>query len=515
MADVRAGAEQVQGQAATNTTLKGNPVLIGGSDGTNVQNIKVDASGNLNSYVFGPTAAGASATFSPVMMAGIDSGSLVRTLKTDTNGAIAAGLTEVTGTATTVAVFSNFPVNVSGHRWVAITISSNSASASNVNFEQSLDNSTWIACALNLSAFPYVAPINTGSIDNTNTFMFYGPIHGKYFRVRATSIGGSATLTATAHFSTLPSSLSNMGVAVAGATGTGSAATTPPILVGGADGGSLIRTIKTDSSGNVGVYEAGGSDTVTTATAISTAGTSVTISTAGLEDCACYLNMTAYTSGTATFVFEGSVDGTNFVSIYGFSSSQQIMVSTLSFTAVNSDVCMFSAAGFSTIRIRCTVAATGQTATAYWRGSVRGGPRRIAGFQANAVLPTLVENQPTNAAVDLNGALYVIGKPSTAVQKIFTASITEQTGVAAPGAGISIFVTSMCGTNSGTAATQVDFRNGTGSGNNVYSFFMAAQGGGFSHSMLQPWKLTANTGLFIGNSVSTSSAIVTVNYYTM
>ena len=45
MADVRAAAEQVQGQAASGSAVTGNPVLVGGSDGTNARSIKTDTTG--------------------------------------------------------------------------------------------------------------------------------------------------------------------------------------------------------------------------------------------------------------------------------------------------------------------------------------------------------------------------------------------------------------------------------------------------------------------------------------
>jgi hypothetical protein len=47
MADVRAGAEQIQGQTANGSAVQGNPVLVGGSDGTNARSLSTTAGGVL------------------------------------------------------------------------------------------------------------------------------------------------------------------------------------------------------------------------------------------------------------------------------------------------------------------------------------------------------------------------------------------------------------------------------------------------------------------------------------
>lgn len=53
-----ASALQVQGAGAAGGAPVGNPVLVGGTDGTNVQRVKVDAAGELQVDVVGPLPAG-------------------------------------------------------------------------------------------------------------------------------------------------------------------------------------------------------------------------------------------------------------------------------------------------------------------------------------------------------------------------------------------------------------------------------------------------------------------------
>ena len=73
--------------------------------------------------------------------------------------------------------------------------------------------------------------------------------------------------------------------------------------------------------------------------------------------------------------------------------------------------------------------------------------------------------------------------------------------VAAPGAGLAIYVTSvMCGNTSGTL-TRVDIKEGSTA---RISQPLAASGGGFSRDYDPPWQLPANTALngALGTAVS-------------
>lgn len=77
------GRPIVVGAAASGSAFSGNPVLVGGSDGTNAQNLAVDTSGRAK--VTGGAASGAAVSGNPVLVAGSD-GTNARSLLADTLG---------------------------------------------------------------------------------------------------------------------------------------------------------------------------------------------------------------------------------------------------------------------------------------------------------------------------------------------------------------------------------------------------------------------------------------------
>lgn len=89
---------QVQGVAADGTAVTGNPVLIGGQDGTNVQSIFTDTTGRQ--VMVGAAADGAAVTGNPVLMAGQD-GTNAQSLATDGYGALVVTGKNATGTPPT------------------------------------------------------------------------------------------------------------------------------------------------------------------------------------------------------------------------------------------------------------------------------------------------------------------------------------------------------------------------------------------------------------------------------
>jgi hypothetical protein len=81
-----ASATQVQGTAADGAAASGNPVQIGGKDGSNnIQSILVDTSGRPN--VVGAAADGAAVAGNPLLMAGQD-GTNAQSMLVDTSGRI-------------------------------------------------------------------------------------------------------------------------------------------------------------------------------------------------------------------------------------------------------------------------------------------------------------------------------------------------------------------------------------------------------------------------------------------
>ena len=102
-----AGGQWVQGPAATGTTFAGNPVLIGGSDGTNARNISTDTSGR-------PIVVGAGTSGSPVggilTIQGTSGGTAVPV----TQGTYGNLRSQVQGAAATGGAATSNPVTIGG-----------------------------------------------------------------------------------------------------------------------------------------------------------------------------------------------------------------------------------------------------------------------------------------------------------------------------------------------------------------------------------------------------------------
>ncbi len=99
-----AGTQTVVGDAANGAAVAGNPVLVGGSDGTDARTMLTDTSGRQQ--VVGAAAAGAAVAGNPVLVAGSD-GTDARTLATDASGhpqVVQGGVTDGAGTYTTTRV---------------------------------------------------------------------------------------------------------------------------------------------------------------------------------------------------------------------------------------------------------------------------------------------------------------------------------------------------------------------------------------------------------------------------
>jgi hypothetical protein len=94
---------------------------------------------------------------------------------------------------------------------------------------------------------------------------------------------------------------------------------------------------------------------------------------------------------------------------------------------------------------------------------------------------------------------------------VSVATATNTTAIAAPGAGLSIYVTDMEGSNAGSAQTVTTFFEGAGT-TARYVRVLAASGGGFVTNLKTPWKLPANTALTLSQSAA-NQGYYTVNYY--
>jgi hypothetical protein len=195
------GTVTVVGDAASGATVTGNPVLMGGSDGTDARTLLTDSSGqlkvlveNVSVAVAGSIAVGSAATGDPVIVGGWDATN-VRRLLTDTSGNV--GITTLGGNT-----LNTNDVNLAP----TVGIPGNAVSGQDVV----------MVGATNGTDIEYLTVDGSGNL-----------------KVNIAS-GGSG------------------GGAVYGPTAAGSAPANPPVLVGGTDG-TDIRTLLTSNTGQLQV----------------------------------------------------------------------------------------------------------------------------------------------------------------------------------------------------------------------------------------------------------------------
>lgn len=117
--------------------------------------------------------------------------------------------------------------------------------------------------------------------------------------------------------------------------------------------------------------------------------------------------------------------------------------------------------------------------------------------------------RPVSAVKPLPVAVVTAHNDSAAPARIALTNTTEQTLIAAPGPGLSLYVMAMAGSNDGGSRTLIDLKEGAG-GTIRYTFCLAPRGGGFAHANFL-WKLPANTALRVQQN-SAQDSYVTVNY---
>ncbi len=139
-------------------------------------------------------------------------------------------------------------------------------------------------------------------------------------------------------------------------------------------------------------------------------------------------------------------------------------------------------------------------------------------------LPSVVLG-PGTASVGFVGivsgqAVYVNAAPQTTTddtvgpKTLNLVSTTTASMVTAPGAGNSIYVTSLAASSKGSSLTQIVFSMGSGLASR-YSMFLASGGGGFIQNFDPPWQITSNIGLSAHACTDLATSIlVNVHYYT-
>jgi hypothetical protein len=84
---------------------------------------------------------------------------------------------------------------------------------------------------------------------------------------------------------------------------------------------------------------------------------------------------------------------------------------------------------------------------------------------------------------------------------------SQQTLVAAPTGGQSIYVYHLAGSNEGGSLTRIDVKEAS---TVRWSFALAASGGGFAQPLARAWKLPANTALTVQQSAAVSSYVTVI-----
>lgn len=94
--------------------------------------------------------------------------------------------------------------------------------------------------------------------------------------------------------------------------------------------------------------------------------------------------------------------------------------------------------------------------------------------------------------------------PSAAIDGFATLTATGDNAlIAAGGAGTRAYITSIAATNTSGSGVRIDLKDGS---TVKHSFYLAPNGGGFSHIFLYPWRLSDNTAL----NVAISGAVTDV-----
>ena len=231
-----------------------------------------------------------------------------------------------------------------------------------------------------------------------------------------------------------------------------------PVIVGGIDDGNLVRVLKTDTTGQLQV---GGTVNISSMPAISVG----PISTIDKISATVLVAGNVTLTGTnkidnisATVVVAGVVSISGTVPISGTIDkiSAAVAVSSLPNVNISAMPNVVLAAGANNIGTLNGISATVLVASAY--------PRAVPSASHGPVTKSL----SASATVAL---------------------------AAAPGIGLSVYVTSMLVTNGSPTLTQLQVYEASATGAPTLAPYLAASGGGFQHTFDPPWKVSANTAL--------------------
>ena len=234
---------EVAGLAAAGSAPVGNPVQIGGSDGTNIRTLLTDTSGRQE--VVGAAASGAAVAGNPVLIAGSD-GTDARSISTDasghpvivgdgTAGSPAGGVVSVQGVVGGTALPVSGTVTASG------TVTSNQGTANTVAnaWPTEITDGTHGPAAVKAASTAAAAadPSLVVALSPNS------PLPTGANVVGAVTQSGAWTTTVT------QATPANLQAEVGGLAAAGSVPVGNPVQIGGSDG-TDIRTLATDASGH-------------------------------------------------------------------------------------------------------------------------------------------------------------------------------------------------------------------------------------------------------------------------
>jgi hypothetical protein len=224
------------------------------------------------------------------------------------------------------------------------------------------------------------------------------------------------------------------------------------------------------------------------------------------------------TFGGGTVWMESSVDSTNGIDgawTTNLVRQSGIDVTFLDNSLVSPGIFRGVAAGYSYLRVRMTGATTPSVTVALRASQSPSVTALVASLPPGGNNIGSVTISGANPVAPVGGNTIPQAPPASGGTGVITAAITAVVAttalVSAPGAGLSIYVTDIESSNSGSVGSLVALYEG--SVNQKYPRFLAPSGGGGVSNLRTAWKLPANTALGYSNSVASTTVYLTVNYY--
>lgn len=457
--------------------------------------VNVVAGGAGGGAVFGQVSAGASLSVTnvPVLMGGNDSvgGGIARTLLLDTSGRIILG-----------------------------------AGAQNIGTINNISAAVVLAAGAN----------NIGTINNISATI---GITGTVALVAGTVINNISATVIVAGVVSLGAGTNNIGfldkisatVIVAGeiANGSSLSTTNKPVLMGGNDSaggaGGVARTLLLDTSGRI-ILGAGTNNVGAVSIAAGTALMGAVSLAAGTANIGSINNISAtiaavLAAGTANI---GTINNISAAVVLAAGTANIGAVSNAAGTALMGAVSL--AAGTANIGFINNISATVVAAisggiVAHSLSVTAGNAPLIMGMRAHLSASAAVGNKAaTYTWGDKFGRQVVIKNHPSLLQtashgpKCVTVSTSATVAlVAAPGAGLSVFVTQIACTNGSATLTRADAYPASATASCVTQMYMAASGGGFVQNFDPPVQILSNTALNSRVKPNVSQAIFVVHFY--